>query len=184
MAGQLLDFTYFEFHLIGIFEIGPAGFIAVRKENAIQERNVILHKFGSDLPVVTAGNEGQPGINFPCAIEHLLQMFRSVSFQIVGEVIDAPGDEICFAQTQFGKLNRPSFIIEFERFHIHLMARKGFRRRNNGSPHSDAFFPGQWQKDLEIVPVIAAGVKAEAVGIGMDIDQFANELFNIDATIW
>ena len=74
-----------------------------------------------------------------------------VDFQVVRKIIDAPGDQVGFAQTELGKFRRPFFVVEPEWFSVFGTGRRRFRGLHDRAPCADAVFaqPDQQNTDLE-----------------------------------
>ena len=99
------------------------------------------------------------------------------------EIINAPRHQVGLLQAELGKFHRPALVIEPERLGEHLGSRRGFRRRNQGSPDANALFPRARQDELQVVPIRGVAVDAEAVGVRVELDQFGDQAVHIHAGI-
>src|SRR3954471_18364648 len=113
--------------------------MTVWEQNSIQQPAIIGHERGRNGRVIATGNESESRIDRMRLRLHLAHVFRRVKLQVVCEIIDAPRHKIWFLDAEFCEFQRPSLVIELERFSVQLSARRRFRGWHDRSPNAGAF---------------------------------------------
>ena len=104
-------------------------------------------------------------------------------FEIVGEVVDAPGDQRRLADGEVGQFGGPLFEIQTKRLTEVVRPRRRFGWRQQRDPNTDALLSGQGQERVQIIPVGGRVRDQPIVRVGVQVAELREQPCLVDPSL-